>query len=82
MQELKYLDITSNKISEVGGLVIGELKNLNNLYLSHNKVTTKCVWKYLELEELKVLDVRFNSIGEEDKDGLRTNKKENLQLFL
>ena len=60
MKELVYLDITSNQIGEKGGLDIGELSGLCNLYLSHNKITMACVLKYMELKELKVLDVRFN----------------------
>jgi Leucine-rich repeat (LRR) protein len=41
-------------------MVIAQLTNLNNLYLSHNKITSKCVWNYLEMPSLRVLDVRFN----------------------
>jgi hypothetical protein len=43
--------------------MISECRGLNNLYLSHNKITTPCVLKYLELEDLKVLDVRFNEVA-------------------
>jgi hypothetical protein len=40
--ELRYLDITSNQITEAGGLQLGQfkqLKQLNNLYLLHNQTT-------------------------------------------
>jgi hypothetical protein len=82
LKELKYLDITSNQITEKGGLAIGECKSLNNLYLSHNKINADCVRKLLEIEELTVLDVRFNEVQNEEKEALRALKKEQLQLFL
>ena len=82
MKELVYLDITSNQIGEKGGLVIGELSGLCNLYLSHNKITMACVLKYLELKELKVLDVRFNEVLGEEKEELKQKRKEPLQLFV
>lgn len=55
---------------------------MNNLYLSHNKINADCVRKLLEIEELTVLDVRFNEVQNEEKEGLRALKKEQLQLFL
>lgn len=65
-----------------------ELKELTNLYLSHNKVNADCVDSLLkEMKSLKVLDVRFNCVSEEEKKGLREEKEKNgelkaLQLFL
>ena len=42
-----------------------------------------CVVKYLkELEELKVLDVRFNDISGEEKEELKQMRKDPLQLFV
>lgn len=76
------MDITSNQISEKGGLLIAECVGLNNLYLSHNRITVACVRKYLELKELKVLDLRFNEINAEEKEELRSVKGEQLQMFL
>lgn len=63
-------------------MVIAKLSNLNNLYLSHNKITSRCVWSYFEIPALKVLDVRFNEIPTEEKEALRTGMKDGLQLFL
>lgn len=38
LTNLRYLDLTSNQISNKGGLAICKLRNLSNLYLSHNKI--------------------------------------------
>lgn len=63
-------------------MVIAKLYNLNNLYLSHNKITVKCVWEYLKMENLKVLDVRFNLITQEERDIVKGTINEQIQLFL
>ncbi len=63
-------------------MVIGRLSNLNNLYLSHNKITVKCVWAYLQIEALKVLDVRFNLITQEEREMVKRGLRENIQMFL
>lgn len=63
---LRYLDMTSNQISNKGGLYINKLKTLANLYLSHNKVQAIVAVKLVEdLPEIKVLDLRFNDIGKD-----------------
>ena len=41
-----------------------------------------CVMKYLELKELKVLDVRFNEVSAEEKEELKQKRKDPLQLFV
>ena len=63
-------------------MVIAQCKGLNNLYLSHNQINHACVVKFLGLEDLKVLDVRFNEIGGEEKEELKQMRKEPLQLFV
>jgi Leucine-rich repeat (LRR) protein len=63
-------------------MVIAQLTNLNNLYLSHNKITSRCVWAYFEMPALKVLDVRFNEVSPEERDAIKGQAKEQLQLFL
>lgn len=63
LTNLRYLDMTSNQISNKGGLCITKLKSLSNLYLSHNKVQALIVSKLIDLPEIKVLDLRFNDIN-------------------
>lgn len=63
-------------------MVIAQLNNLNNLYLSHNKITSRCVWTYFDMPALKVLDVRFNEISPEERETIKGQVKEQLQLFL
>ncbi len=83
LTNLRYLDMTSNQISNKGGLLICKLKTLSNLYLSHNKIQAIVAAKLVtDLPEIKVLDLRFNDIGKEDKTGVKDKCRTELQLFL
>lgn len=82
------MDLTSNHISNKGTLALLALKNLTNLYLSHNKIQTVVAVRLLELPELRVLDLRFNEgISKEDKEEIKgkvkgLGKEGTLQLFV
>ena len=51
--------------------MLAKLVNLSNLYLSNNEVDVSCVEKYLKFENLRVLDVRFTKLTEEEKERLK-----------
>lgn len=74
--------MTSNKISNKGAIYILNLKQLSNLYLSHNKVQAIIGLKLVELPEMKVLDLRFNDMNKEEKQAIKQKCNTNIQLFL
>lgn len=61
---------------------MGKLRNLSNLYLSHNRIQTVVGVKLVELPELKVLDLRFNDISKEEKGDIKSKANPATQLFL
>ena len=71
-----------NKIGEKGGIVLAEMPQLQNLYLSHNSIPCSCVRKYLTLPQLQVLDVRFNELTNSEREAIRAGPPTSLQLFL
>ena len=82
MENLRYLDLTSNKITNKGGLSITKIGTLGNLYLSHNKIQACIAIRLSSLPELKVLDLRFNDIEKEEKSEVKNKSPESLQIFV
>lgn len=66
--------MTNNQITDEGTKSIIKLKKLNHLYLMSNQITKLGVGWLMKDLQCQVLDVRFNSLQNEDKEPLRANK--------
>jgi Leucine-rich repeat (LRR) protein len=65
MQQLRYLDLTSNKITSKSVEHLIKLKSLTHLYLSSNKLSATDIRNLIKgLVELSVGDFRFNGLKE------------------
>ena len=65
---LTYLDIMSNLITDEGVKTIVLLKKLSHLYIGWNKLTCLGVrWIIKDLSHLDALDARLNQLSNDDK---------------
>ena len=63
MEQLRYLDLTSNKITTKSVNNLIKLKSLTHLYLSSNKLSANDIRNLINaLNELSVGDFRFNGL--------------------
>ena len=82
MASLTYLDITNNFLTDESVPNILQLVKLTHLYLMSNQLTIDGAKAFIqELPNLKTLDLRFNKLTTEQKEELRAEKPEALQLF-
>ena len=82
MASLTYLDITNNFLADESVPNILQLAKLTHLYLMSNQLTIDGAKAFIqELPNLKTLDLRFNKLTTEQKEELRAEKPEALQLF-
>lgn len=81
-ENLFYLDITNNQLTDEGTKDIGRLKKLTHLYIGWNKVThIGARWLIKDLTSLQALDLRFNAVDKEEKEKIKSDKPNKLQLF-
>ena len=82
MASLTYLDITNNFLTDESVPNILQLVKLTHLYLMSNQLTIDGAKVPIQkLPNLKTLDLRFNKLTTEQKEELRAEKPEALQLF-
>ena len=72
LENLFYLDLTTNLVTDEGAKQLMVLVKLTHFYLMSNRVTEGTVMlAYESLKKLEVLDVRFNINEQSKKEYLR-----------
>ncbi|XP_027001978.2 uncharacterized protein LOC113642587 [Tachysurus fulvidraco] len=63
IKSLKVLQLSHNRISEIGRADLAGCTHLNELHLQHNLINTIHPEAFKDLQELKVLDVSYNLLA-------------------
>lgn len=75
VENLTYLDIMNNLITDEGAKTIILLKKLSHLYIGWNKLTYLGVrWIIKDLNSLEALDARLNQLNNDDKEKVRAER--------